>query len=179
MSILTVEQLREHVTTELGNDAVQRLLDAAEEAIVKRAGAAGAVTERLGGGYRFLSLRTPAASISSVVETVGDTDTTLAVDDFRLYPAGMVLERLDDGTNQRSTWGSQVVVAYTPVDQDSTRQLVQIELVKMALNYAPGTTEERIGEWVQRFSFDSAWTPAMEREEILSQLDVSFGMVVL
>lgn len=177
--ILTVDELREHVTTALGDDALQRLLDAAEEAIVARAGDGLERTERLGGGYRFLTLLQPAGSISSITERVGLTDTVMQADDFVLYPAGVAIERLSDGTNQRSRWGDSAVVIYTPRSQEATRQVVQIGLVELALNYAPAHTSERIGDWTETFGFSDSWTPADEREAILSQLDVSRGMVVV
>lgn len=177
--ILTVNELREHVTTDLGDDALQRLLDAAEEAIVARAGAPGVRTELAAGGYRFLTLGRPAASITSVVETVGESDTTLATDDYQIGWGEMVLERLRTGTNPRSRWGDQTSVVYTPVDDDATREKVQIDLCKLAIASNPGLAAQAIGDWREDYVNNSAWNVASEREAILAQLDVSVGMVVV
>lgn len=177
--ILTVDQLREHITTDLGDDALQRLLDAAEEAIIARAGASGSREELAGGGGRFISLALPADSITSVVESDGYTITTLAADDYRLYTGGLLLERLSSGTNPRSTWNREVTTTYVPVDNDATRMLVQIELCELAISYRPGLAEETIGEWTERFLQNSAWNASAERDAILAKLDVDLGMVVI
>lgn len=179
MAILTVSELREHVNTDLGDDALQRLLDAAEWAIVNRAGAVGARTEIASGGYLFLPLSRPAASITSVVETVGGSDTTLATDDYLIGLGEMLVERLSTGTNSRSSWGDRVTVVYVPVDDEAIRIEVQIALCQLALNYQPGLAEETIGEWTERFTNNSAWSNQAERDSILERLAIGGRMVVI
>ena len=183
--ILSVSELREHVNTDLGDDALQRLLDAAEWAIVNRAGATGARTEIASGGYRFIVLARPAASISSVVETagwsdsVGASDITLAADDYLVGAGEMLIERLITGTNQRSVWGARVTTVYTPVDDDPVRIECQIALCQLALNYQPGLAEETIGTWTERFTNNSAWSNQAERDSILERLAIGGRMVVV
>lgn len=179
MTILSVADLREHVNSDLGDDALERLLADAEAAIVARAGAAGDRTQIAGGGYRFIALHRPAATITSIVETVGNVDTTLAADDYRLRPGGYLIERLLYGTNPRSTWDRRVTVLYSPVDDDAIRIVVQIDLIKLALTYAPGLSSERIGDWEEVFANSSAWNNDEEREAILCRLDPEPGMVVV
>ncbi len=177
--ILTVDELREHVNTDLADTALQRLLDAAEWAIVNRAGAPGARTELAAGGYRFIALSRPAASIGSIVETVGSTDLTLATDDYLIGLGEMLVERLSTGTNARSVWNDRVTVVYTPVDDDPVRKEVQIALCKLAINHQPGLAEEIIGEWTERFTNNSAWSNQAERDSILERLSIGGRMVVV
>jgi hypothetical protein len=140
--ILTVDELREHVTTALEDDALQRLLDAAEAEIVRYAGDPGAAVEILHGSGRYLTLDRPAESITSITEAWGATSTTLSASDWLLYPSGLVLERLTTGPNGRSSWWRRVTVTYTPRDDEALREKAQIDLVNLALNYNPGGTME-------------------------------------
>src|SRR4051812_3591782 len=100
MTLLTVDQFREHVETSLVDDAIQRLLDDAEAEIIRYAGALGSRTELVDGGSGRLVLTRPVGSITSVTETFGTTDTILAADDYRQRNV-YVLERLYTGTNGR------------------------------------------------------------------------------
>lgn len=179
MAILTVDELRDHVTTDLIDSAVQRLLDATEEVIVARAGAPGSRSEIVDGGGRFITLARPASAVASVTETRWFTTTTLVADDYSLRPGGYVLERLRTGTNPRWHWHGDVSVTYTPIADTSTREWVQIELIKLALTENPGLNAETIGAWSQQYVNNSAWNPTLEQESILSRLDVSLGMVVV
>lgn len=176
---VTPEVLRDHVTTDLINDALQTLLNAAEDAINARAGATGDRTEFLYGGGRFLTLARQATAIGVITETYGSTVITLAADDYRIWPDGYTLERITGGTNSRWRWHGLVSVTYTPVTDESLRELVQIDLVESILNYSPGLVSERIGEWEERYANGRDWNNADEWEMILSRLDTTPGMVVI
>lgn len=184
MAILTVEQFRSLSASSLEDSALQILLDAAEEAIVAFAGAPASALELLDGGNRFVSLARPATSISSITETSpwGATVTTLAADDYLLYPNGATILRLSGGTNSRWRWYGRVAVTYVPVDDTSERQRVQRALVDLDLNYAPGTTSEQIGAWMeQRSQQSNQWNYTQERDAILASLASSYrpAMVVV
>lgn len=180
MTLLTVDELREHVNSALGDTALERLLADAEAAIVQRAGPPGDRTQIAGGGYRFIALHRPATAITSIVERQGTTDTTLAADDYLLRPGGYLLERLTDGTHPRgSCWAPRVTVIHSPVDDEATRIAVQIDLVNLELSFAPGLAEQTIGEWTERYTNNSAWNSDTERETILARLDVDAGMMVV
>lgn len=170
MAILTVDELREHVETTLGDDALQRLLDAAEDAIVAYAGAPGSAVEIVDGGYRKLVLSRPASAISTIVERRNSVNTTLTAGDFRLRGGGYVLDRLNDGTNRRSTWDELVTVTYTPVDDSDLRAVVQIALCRLLLNQNPGRTQEQIGAWLESFQASKDWNFRDEWAAVLSQL---------
>jgi hypothetical protein len=61
MTLLTVDQFREHVETSLVDDAIQRLLDDAEAEIIRYAGDLGSITELIDGGSSRLVLSRRAA----------------------------------------------------------------------------------------------------------------------
>jgi len=133
--ILTVTQLRQHVTSGLNDDALQRLLEDAERDITARFGAAGEVTEYLDGGWRELVLRRRAGTITTVTEaSEGDDALILEDDDYRVH--GYLLRRLDTGTNPRSTWQGEVKVVHTPPDTEVDRVRLQVALVKLDLAYS-------------------------------------------
>lgn len=177
--LLDVGQFREHVTTSLGDDAVQRLLDAAEAAIVSRIGAAGARTERANGGYRTIAVGHRVDSISAVTETIGTTTTTLNANDYRLRPDSYTLERLATGANPRWYWFGAVEVTYSPIDDEPLRIDVQIDLCRLALNYTPGETMEQIGSWTVQRVASAVWNNETERDAILARLDPSPGAIVV
>lgn len=180
MAILLVGEFREHVTTALGDDALQRLLDAAEAEIVRFVGdsGTGAVTDIRDGRGRFVTLSRPAASITSITEAHWSTDTVLAADDYLLHPSGLVIERLPGGTHSRSHWHGRVTVVYVPVDDEAIRIAVQLDLVNLALNYSPGAGMEVIGSWTEQFN-QAVGANRGEANAILSRLDVGPSMVVI
>lgn len=178
MTILTVDELREHVSSPLEEDALQRLLDGAEAEIVRYAGEPGSVTVVRDGRGRFITLDRPAASITSISETRWSTSTTLAADDYLLRPSGTVIERLPGGTNSRHEWAGRVTVIYTAVDDDAIREVVQIDLVTLALNYEPGKGMEVIGSWTEQFA-SAAEGNRDQFDAILSRLDAGPSMRVV
>jgi len=138
--ILTVTELRQHVASGLPDDALMRLLEAAENDITAKYGSAGAVTEYLDGGFEKLVLGRRVGIITSVKE-YADTDspTTLATDDYRID--GYMLWRLDTGTNPGTAWAGQVQVIHTPPDTEVDRVRLQVALVKLDLSYSGYTAE--------------------------------------
>jgi hypothetical protein len=162
MSLLTVEELREHVASGLPDDALERLLDAAEAAINAEIGPAGQRVEHVDGGGTVLILRHPAASVALVRENGRDVD----ADDYHIE--GYLIRR------DRGRWGSRVAVTYTPADDDATRKAVQIALVQLDLNYEPGMEQQTAGNWNEMFVGDYE----AERRKVLARLAPSTGLVV-
>ncbi len=175
--MITVSDLREHVTTSLIDSALQRLLDAAGYLITDRVGATGARTEIVGGGTRYVTLARPVDTVTSVTETLLNDSRTLATNDYRIR--GYLLERLITGTNGRFRWWGDVTVVYTPIDDTALRDMVTIDLCKLALDYHPGLTAETIGSYSVQYGSNSVWNNAKEREAILSVLDPEIGMLVV
>lgn len=163
--ILTPAQFQEHVSTSLGAEALQRLLDAAETAIVARIGLPTPVNELITSHGELLMLSRPAESVTTVIEGT----TTLAVDDYQLRSSGMILRRLSTGTNRATCWRGRIDVTYVPLDDAAERERVQIALVQLDLNYDPGSTGETIGAWSEQQS-QTGETYDAERESILGSL---------
>src|SRR5689334_11048517 len=111
MTLLTVDELREHITTTLVDAALQRLLDDAEAAIVQFAGPVASVTELVDGGGSTIVLARPidsAGAVTTVIErSTGFSPIELLVNDWALR-GRFVLERLRTGTNGATWWRGPV-----------------------------------------------------------------------
>ena len=172
MALLTKTELKEHVETDLVDDAVNRLLDDAEAEIIRRFGAHVTQVDEPLGGDKYLFPSRPITTVTSIVETVGTTDTTLAADDYKLIHSNRQIERLGDGTNGRLTWGDRVKITYVPSDNQDTRKRVQIDLVKLAIQYDVVRTVES-GNYSATFP-----DYEKERDKILGRLESAFGVMV-
>jgi hypothetical protein len=179
--LLTVAEYRQFDSAEAFEDgAIQLLLDAAEAEIIDVAGAPDSVTEYVAGGGRYLALAGRASTISSITETRHDgSDLSLAVDDYLLYPAGTVVERLNTGTNPGSRFRGRVAVVYVPADDEQLRKAVQAQLVKIDTTYAPGVTSEQIGAWMEQRASQAQWNAETERQMVLSRLNGGPRMAVV
>lgn len=169
--LLSVEEFRLLASSSLGDEALQLLLDAAEQAITARYGELGsAVVETYDGGQTYLFLRQRADEVTSITETVGTTETELDADDYRIRHDGLSILRLATGTNARSRWGGPVTVSYHPVDDTEERKRVQAELVKLDQDHQPGITSEQVGSWMVQRQQSSVWNYQAERDAILDSL---------
>lgn len=174
MTILSVSELQEHIETDLGSDAIQRLADAAEKLIDAEVGSVAAVTDSWDGwGFpdgreRVIYTTRGISAITSIVERdfPDDDPTTLAADDYR-QEGDHALVRLQQGTNSRLLWAPFILVTYTPQQDDELRQVVQINLVKFWIMYS-GADREKLGD----FEF---WhkTTGDEEKRIMAPLQVA------
>lgn len=159
--ILTVNELRQHIASGLGDDALQRLLEAAEIDITAKFGAVGSLTEYSNGGYELLVLGRRPGSVSSVVELADTTSSlTLAADDYRVE--GFLLRRLDTGTNPRDCWHGRVKVVHTPADTEVDRVRVQLALVKLDLALSGYSSEATQNESRSPDDYQSARDRVLE-----------------
>lgn len=183
MALLTVEELREHVNSDLSDDALTRLMEAAESAIIARAGATGERTQIIGGGNRFIALARPLDPSETITVTeqtpYGSTVTTLVAGDFLVRDGGMLLERISTSDNPRSRWFGYVTVTYTPLDDTALRIGVLLDYINAQIDYHPGLTSYTTGADSESYAANSAWNNSKEREAILSRLDIGLGMVVV
>lgn len=174
MALLSVTEFRTHVTSSLGTEALQLLLDAAEQAIIARYGEVDdsyGLEEIVDGGNSYIFLRRRAASIDSITELDGTTETELDADDFRLRGDGLSVLRLGTGTNPRTWWGAPITVAYAPLDDVADRKRVQIALVQLDLNFVPGnSSSEQVGSWLESRNASGSFDYGEEREKILNSL---------
>lgn len=176
--ILTPTEFRGFAETALEDGPLQDLLDAAESDIVRFGGAPSSAVEWFGGGQSLLALARPAASITSITETDGSTVTTLAADDYLTNPGGYILTRIAGGTNSRSRWFGRVAITYVPEDDEARRRVVQVDLVKLALNYNPGLVQTTVGSWSEQYR-QATESNMDEVRDILSRLKDGPSMVVI
>jgi hypothetical protein len=159
----------------LDADHLQRLLDAAYEAIILAAGPYLAVsglddeideiiTPR--GIGPLLRLARPAQSITSVIEG----ETTLAADDYDTGSSGYVLRRLDTGTNPASYWLDRIYIQYQPYSDMALREVAQIELVKLDIAFNPTLVSQTIGSWTETYQQGKSYPE--QRADILASLNV-------
>lgn len=181
--LLTVAELRKHLpdhpTGADYDDALRRLLEAAEAAITQVAGPVDQVTEFSVGRGAYLILNRPATSFTSITEDFDGTPVALSATDYRLSPSGLVLSRLSGGTNPRTNWYGLVRVVYTPQSDVAQREAVQVLLVQQFINYHPGVLSQTIGSWTEQFASSNNISWAGERESILTTLRSATGMVVI
>jgi hypothetical protein len=172
--LLTPDQFREHVTTALEDDAIGRLLNAAEAAITEVAGPYGAaVTELVEGRYTRVLLSRPALEIVSVRESSRDVDadySTTATTDYALDGGSIVRRRT-------GAWNRLVEVTYKPANDAALRMSVQVQLVELALNWQPGLSQNTAGNWTEQFP--NADEYEAQRQAILAQLRPSVVMAIV
>jgi len=152
MSTLTLGQARQHIETDLNDDALQLLIDAAEDYIVEKAGELATQIDEYRGEIlaTILLLTRKATEITTVIEEIKSGDsyesTTLETDDYQLRHDGRMIERLRDGSNPRGTWGDVVTITYEPVDDTNKRKVATINLVKLDIEYN-ALKSERVGDY--------------------------------
>ena len=163
MTLMTLPEVRQNVETDLEDDALQRVMDGVEQDIDQQFGAVASQVDDLEGGLKSLFATRPISSITTIVETVGTTETTLAADDYKLRHNSQI-DRLNTGTNSRIRWGDRVEVTYVPVDDTDKRRLVYIRLIELAIKYN-ALGNERVGDYSSQSVDFTA-----EREKILGGL---------
>jgi len=175
VELLTVPQLIEHLETDVAGSVLSRLLDAANEEIVEAVGphaVDGDLTILTVGGFDILTLARAALTITSITEVVNDTTTVLGTDDFRIWYNGHTLQRLNDGTNPRVTWGDRVTVVYAPIGDNARRRLALVDLVKLEVTRGAFQTES-VGDYRVAYLDRNK-----EKDAIIQRLMPPVGMFV-
>jgi hypothetical protein len=173
---LTVDRLREFVSSAVSDSSLQILIDAAFDAIDECIGPPGNVSEFFSVTGDLILLSKRAETIVTVREDAASwTPLTLATDDYELRPSGRTLVRSQTGTNPGWFWGGprwtgRVDVTYTPFDDTANRVRVALELVKLSIAFTPGLASQRIGEWAESYTAPSAGSYSEQREDILASL---------
>lgn len=163
--MLTVEELREHIGDGPSDDVLERLLDAAIQALDRRYGFERAtgevVTERL---LPYGSLVYPFHRVQSV-SSVEEDGETLDAADYEIRNVGRTIARLDADA-AATAWTAPVYVTYLPFDDDAERDRICVKLVELDLDYAPGMTGSTVGAWMEQHPAD-AKAYRQTRESIL------------
>lgn len=177
--LLTVAELIAQVPSVAAEDQgrLQTLLDAAENDINEILGpinpvssndASGTINELIRAHGDLLLLSRPTSQIIQIIEG----HTTLDPSDYELKANGQLLRRLHASTSVHPShrWHWMVDVTYV-FDDLANRERVQMALVQLDLNHAPGSTQETIGSWSeQNGSQSGAWNYQTERQAILATL---------
>lgn len=139
-TILTVDEVREHVESDLPDTALTRLVEDADQEIIDRLGALATHTEVLDGeGLQLLVLARRASAISSATERILDTDYALAATDYELLSDGYRVQRKQGANFPLVTWRGRVTVVYVPIGgaagELAARKRLLVDLVKLAEAY--------------------------------------------
>ena len=142
--------VRLRVETDLDDVTLQLILDRAVQAIERSAGKASSETETFSDarGAQFIALVRRSTSITSITERATlstDPAVTLSTDDWRMVGDYKIL-RLSTGTNSRSRWGREIVVAYVPEIDADLRDSVTLDLVQMIVEFR-ALDKEKVGDW--------------------------------
>lgn len=159
--------VRARIETDLGDPALQALLNAAREAVDERLGPIGPITERRTPSGPLIGLSRRAVEILTVVEN----RVTLTSDDWHLRPSGRILERVG-----RMRWHGRVDVTFQPLPDAARREQTAIALVKLEILHNPGIASAKFGSWAETYSQQGGLSYAEEREAILCALDDDDGM---
>ena len=172
-TLISPDDLRLAFETDLGDAALQLVIDSADAEIIARFGEHDAtldapLVEQHDGGGRYIFPHRKVDSVVAVTEFWGgpgaEEETELAADDYRLGHGSSSLLRLSTGTNSRGWWG-RVVLNYVPVTDNARRRRVELDLCKLALQYS-ALGSERAGDYSQSQLGDYQ----KERERLLSEL---------
>lgn len=168
--LLTVDQLREHVTSSLGDDALQRYIDAEDALITARMGPVGQYTDvrfPRGATRVFLLGRAPA-SIVSVTERLWENDTVLEPDDYIVV--NTVLRRLDTGPHPIEPYTDRVTIVYTSADDSAIRTLALIKLCALDIADvdAMAVVSRTVG--LHTVMFASAEARSQARDDVWAEL---------
>jgi len=178
--MLTVADLRLRLDTQLGDTALQSLLDSAYQAIEQRVEPSGPITEYLSARGELLMLSRPADVISDVLEFVwaGQDGVELDDTDFELRSSGQTLRRLTTGTNPSRWWRGKVSVTYLPRDDEALRDSVAVQLISLDVNTKFGLTSQTIGTWSESYESRPGYGYAEQRESILESLKPMVGILL-
>lgn len=142
MALLSIDEVRALVPTDLTNAQLQAVIEREEAIFVARYGAHYVdddteVEETIAAYGYDLFVSRPVTSITSVVS--GSTTITAAA--YTLY-AGTGWLKLNSGM-----WPASVVVTYVPANDNSLRKSVLIELIRLALSRTALKGESVAGEY--------------------------------
>lgn len=141
---VTTSDLLARVETDLDEETLQRILDAAVKSVDRSAGSvSSAVETHRAFGVRQIVLSRRHDSITSITERRSDDADAVALsaNDYR-ESGGYRLLRLPAGDNPASSWGVEVVVEYVPEVDTEVRDRVALDLALMDIEFRAFDREE-------------------------------------
>lgn len=151
-----IDRVKKRVETDLDDTELQLMIDEANQDVIAKFGPhadpSNPITVHLEGRRKKIVLSRPIDITQSVVIKelfveygLGPTPYTIEALDYRIWPNGLVLERLITGPNAWSHWADQVEVTYVPVNDGDQREEVIIKLVILSLQYE-GVSDSTVGD---------------------------------
>lgn len=189
MAYPTTAEVREHITTTLGDTALARLIDAAKDDINARLGDDDdeAVEVYRPTNTSVLFLRRWAGEISAISEhwdrylMPGTYEWPFgSMQDIELDPSDYdfdrnVLQRRFDGLNPSYRWGDVITVTYTGRGTEAIRARALIALVKLDINYEPGLNAKTVGAVSRSYRGQYAQERANILDSLLPMVDMAVG----
>ena len=137
MTLLTVEDLEEHVETDLPEDAIARLIEATTKDITDRYGANTDVeaTVDVRGGNRRLYIPYPPAERIIEIKEYRPGYNQLPRDAKVVDPN--VYQMISEGSVMRvgHSFAERVIIRYMPINDMGQRRHMAIDLVRLAIVY--------------------------------------------
>jgi len=175
MSLISPAVYREHdpgVT--LGDDAIQRLIDANEDRMIRILGPHSRVGSPIVETFRwadspFLHPVRSIGILSTAEEShdEGETWTTLVSDEYEVYDGGLTVHRLE-----ASRWALRVRLTYLPATDLAERTVALLEMVGSDVGSgitSGGLVSQSIGSWSQAYATGEADRNAA-KDRILARL---------
>jgi len=186
VSLITPAVYREHDPgVSLGDDALQRIIDANEAYMIRKIGPhsreGSPAVEIHRGAYKVVA----PAQVVGVVSTVEESDdgrtwTTIATDDWILLDDGLSLTRLSGGTNSRSRWAPLVRVTYLPRHNLEERILGLLEMVGTDVSNgvaSGGISSRTMGSWSESYGSGEE-SPEAAKAKVLRRLHPTGGVFI-
>lgn len=163
---------------DLSTPTLQSLIDANEILLNLRSQALATERTITVAGYPGTVILLPerAGEVTSITEQwlyASTSDVELDETDWRLAAGGTAIERIPDGMHPSDTFAERLVIEYVPFDTTALRKSVLIQLVEADLNFAPGISSQRLGDYSEtKTSSQSGQASLMAiKEGLLAQLD--------
>lgn len=162
MTLLSVEELRRVVSSDLSDSDLFDLITLEELELVRRFGAHGdgaaTVTEIRSGQGQELYLARPIASVTSITErrALNLADVPVTTAEYILWPAqGRI-------TRTNAAWGPRVTVVYAPQDDRARRKQVIANLLRIGLAQSAYKSESIGGEY--SYTAPESWEAERARQ---------------
>lgn len=170
-----IDRVKKRAETDLDDTELQLLIDEANQDVISKCGphanSAAPITVWFDGYVHELVPSRPIDVSQTVVITEyitelgwGETSVIVNSNDYRIWPGGYRVQRLQTGNNPRSRWPERVQIVYTPVSDGDQREEVIIKLVILSLEFDTASRRD-VGD-VKVFSKDYQ----TERDKIISSL---------
>lgn len=191
MSLISPAVYKEHDPgATLGDDALQRLIDANEAYMVRILGPhtreGSPAVDLFDGGLQTILPRQAVGSVVQVRERPYSdaTWTVLASDDYLVLDDGLTLRRVETGTNPSTRWAYLTEVTYVPMSNLAERIAALLDMVGTDVGTGvatPGGLVRRtMGSWTEEYGDGDSGGTSVDaaKNRILARLLPRAGVVL-